>query len=278
MKKNHGRKKFHSNLTKYSILQQFVILKYSLLDPGHNQMKREGLTDEFTKIKAKDKIERFFCEEYLGIVESLVDANDGDDFQTDEILTKHMKVKYTMLFTYTSFYNQTTYDNIKRSTVHEVCTQIDELFTYDPNKTLTPNEEERLRDISHAYGLLLYHYKNQNENSIYIEKTANEEVSDNECLLPFYNSLQQDLDDELIAKFHDLFLELVTVSPPFVLFIPKPDHCKDGKYSTEMQEFVECNNKQEKNPHHFHVRIPIILTNYLGNCCVEGIICKGLNV
>ena len=50
-------------------------------------------TDQCMKIKAKDNIERFFCEEYLGIVESLVDANDDDDFQADEILTKHMKVK-----------------------------------------------------------------------------------------------------------------------------------------------------------------------------------------
>ena len=85
-----------------------VVMKYSLLDPGHDQKKREGLTDdddEFTKIKAKENIERFFCEDYSGIVEGLVDANNGDDFKTDEILTKHMKVKYTMLFTYANFYN-----------------------------------------------------------------------------------------------------------------------------------------------------------------------------
>lgn len=43
----------------------------------------------------------------------------------------------------------------------EVCTQIYELFTYDPNKILSPEEEERLTDISHACGLLLYHYKKQ---------------------------------------------------------------------------------------------------------------------
>ena len=40
-----------------------------------------------------------------------------------------------------------------------MCDQIYELFTYDPNKTLSPEEEERLTDISHAYGLLLYHSK-----------------------------------------------------------------------------------------------------------------------
>ena len=96
-----------------------------------------------------------------------------------------------------------------------------------------------------------------------------------DSLLIFYNSLQQDLDDDSIEKFHDCFLKFVTVSPPFVLFIPMPDHCNDGKYSTEMQEFVECSNKQKNNTHRFHVRVPIVLTNYLGNCCVEGIICKG---
>ena len=38
-------------------------------------------------------------------------------------------------------------------------TLICELFTYDPQKTLSPKKEERLVKISHAYGLLLYHYK-----------------------------------------------------------------------------------------------------------------------
>ena len=38
-----------------------------------------------------------------------------------------------------------------------VCDQY-ELFTYDPNK-FSLEEEERLTDISHAYGLLLSHSK-----------------------------------------------------------------------------------------------------------------------
>ena len=88
----------------------------------------------------------------------------------------------------------------------------------------------------------------------------------------YFIILQEDLNDELIAKFHDLFLDLVTVSPPFVLFIPKPDDCKDGKHLTEMQEFVDCSNK---TPHLFHVRIPIILNSYHGNPCVKGLACKG---
>ena len=41
----------------------------------------------------RDKIKKFFIGEYNDIVESQLEANNGDDFQTDEILTKHMKVK-----------------------------------------------------------------------------------------------------------------------------------------------------------------------------------------
>ena len=49
-------------------------------------------------------------------------------------------------------------------TVNEVCIQIYELFYYDPNKTLLPEDEARLTDISHAYGILLYHYRKQHQN------------------------------------------------------------------------------------------------------------------
>ena len=42
--------------------------------------------------------------------------------------------------------------------MNAVCEQIYELFTYYPNK-LSSSEEERLKKISHAYGLLLYHYR-----------------------------------------------------------------------------------------------------------------------
>ena len=41
------------------------------------------------------KIKKFFMGEYNDIVESQLEANNGDDFQTDEIITKHMKVKMT---------------------------------------------------------------------------------------------------------------------------------------------------------------------------------------
>ena len=41
----------------------------------------------------KNKIENFFVGEYNDIVENQLEANDDDDFQTDETLTKHIKVK-----------------------------------------------------------------------------------------------------------------------------------------------------------------------------------------
>ena len=50
--------------------------------------------------------------------------------------------------------------------------QLYELFTFDPQITLSP----RLRDISHAYGLLLFHYRKQDPNFEKIK--ARFEVSD----------------------------------------------------------------------------------------------------
>ena len=38
--------------------------------------------------------------EYSHIVESQLKANNGDDFQTDEILTKHIKVKMISMLCY----------------------------------------------------------------------------------------------------------------------------------------------------------------------------------
>ena len=68
-----------------------------------------------------------------------------------------------------------------------------------------------------------------------------------------------------------IFLTMASVSPPFVLFIPNLDH----NCFTKAHEFVACNNVGEKKPHSFHVRIPVILNDYLGTPCVEGLICKG---
>ena len=61
---------------------------------------------------------------------------------------------------------------------------------------------------------------------------------------------------------------MVTISPPFVLFVPEQFDL------TKAQEFVDCNCKKT---HPFHVRRPVILNNYLGTTCVSGLICKGVN-
>ena len=50
----------------------------------------------------KDKIETFFHEEYNDIVEHQITANNKDDFQTDEVLTKHMKVTKYPIYIYIS--------------------------------------------------------------------------------------------------------------------------------------------------------------------------------
>ena len=79
------------------------------------------------------------------------------------------------------------------------------------------------------------------------------------------------MNDELInKKFQSLFLEMVTVSPPFLLFVP-------DQYGWKTQLFIACNTKRKKEPHPFHVRIPIILENYHGQHCVEGLVCKGFS-
>ena len=61
--------------------------------------------------------------------------------------------------------------------INPVCEQIYELFTYYPNK-LSSSEEERLKDISHAYGLLLYHYRKQDLNFEKVIPCPVDEVSD----------------------------------------------------------------------------------------------------
>ena len=61
--------------------------------------------------------------------------------------------------------------------MNAVCEQIYELFTYYPDK-LSSSEEERLKDISHAYGLLLYHYRKQDLNFEKVIPSPVGEVSD----------------------------------------------------------------------------------------------------
>ena len=70
----------------------------------------------------------------------------------------------------------------------------------------------------------------------------------------------------MIEKFQLHFRDMVNISPPFVLFVPKQFDCNIA------DEFVACNCKK---PHSFHVRRPVILNNYLGATCVKGLICKG---
>ena len=68
---------------------------------------------------------------------------------------------------------------------------------------------------------------------------------------------------------------MVTVSPPFVLFIPKS---WDKTSPAIMDELTLCNTKERNKPHSFHVRIPVIFKNYLGELCEggKGLVCKGL--
>lgn len=60
------------------------------------------MTDSSMKHCIKDKIESFFHGEYNDIVEHQITANNKDDFQTDEVLTKHMKVTKYPIYIYTS--------------------------------------------------------------------------------------------------------------------------------------------------------------------------------
>ena len=52
---------------------------------------------------------------------------------------------------------------------------------------------------------------------------------------------------------------MVSVSPPFVLYVPEQFE------QTKAREFVDCNSTRKKVPHSFHVHIPVILTKYLGS-------------
>ena len=82
----------------------------------------------------------------------------------------------------------------------------------------------------------------------------------------FFCELQCPANRELTEQFGNLFLEMVTISPPFVLFVPE-------KFDDNMaQEFGFCNQKQ---PHGLHVRRPVVLINYIGKPCVKGLVCKG---
>ena len=68
---------------------------------------------------------------------------------------------------------------------------------------------------------------------------------------------------------YPLFLDMVSVSPPFILYVPEQFK------QTKAHEFVDCNSTRKKIPHSFHIRIPVILNNYLGSTCVKSLVCKG---
>ena len=55
-------------------------------------MKREGSTDQSIKSKVKEKIEKFFNDEYINIVETQLNDKD-DDFSADETLKECVKVE-----------------------------------------------------------------------------------------------------------------------------------------------------------------------------------------
>ena len=61
-------------------------------DLTYEQFKKEGVADSYVKHHTKDKIETFFHGEYNDIVERRIAASNEDDFQVDEVLTRHMKV------------------------------------------------------------------------------------------------------------------------------------------------------------------------------------------
>ena len=62
-------------------------------------MKRDGSADQSTKSKAMEKIEKFFNDEYINIVETQLNAKEGDDFLTDETLKECIKVEIQQYIT-----------------------------------------------------------------------------------------------------------------------------------------------------------------------------------
>lgn len=65
------------------------------MDPGYDQLKREGTPCQSFRMTTKNNVEKFFLGEYYDIIESQLEVNNDDDFLTDETLTKHIKVKIT---------------------------------------------------------------------------------------------------------------------------------------------------------------------------------------
>lgn len=55
-------------------------------------MKKEGSADQSIKSKVKEKIEKFFNDEYINIVEAQLNDKD-DDFSADETLKECVKVE-----------------------------------------------------------------------------------------------------------------------------------------------------------------------------------------
>ena len=62
---------------------------------------------------------------------------------------------------------------------------------------------------------------------------------------------------------------MVTVSPPFVLFLPETF---DDNLT---QEFGFCNQKTKMQPHDLHVRRPVVFINHIGKPCIKGLVCTG---
>ena len=71
---------------------------------------------------------------------------------------------------------------------------------YNPSKTLLLEEKERLRDISHAYGLLLFHYKRGDQNL------------KNRKILEVSNAERSHLYHSYITNSQDLFVYYVARS------------------------------------------------------------------
>ena len=66
-------------------------MNYTSTDPGYDQMKREGVTNQSIKSETADMIDIFFRNSYSTIVDDVVQTK-GNDIDVDSILTDHMKV------------------------------------------------------------------------------------------------------------------------------------------------------------------------------------------
>ena len=72
-----------------------VITNYVSTDPGYEQMKREGVTDQSAKTTKMEQIKKFFRNNYSTIVVTEVTKSKGNDIEADQSLKTHMEVKIT---------------------------------------------------------------------------------------------------------------------------------------------------------------------------------------